>query len=403
MGTLFKDELQDFFGTWPLGYIPYGAADYGELEAVARAVGDGDDGAYYQAWNDAADRLVERGKVALARGKRESARHAFLHASCHYSASYHILFGKPVDPRLTAAFRKQLAAFNDGLALLDPPVTQQRIPFGEHTFPAYFLPASGYAGRVRPLLILTNGYDATVTQMYFGSAVAASLRGYHVLFFDGPGQGEMLYEHDMHLRADWENVITPIVDYALQFQEVDAKKIALSGWSLGGYLSPRGASGEHRLAACIADPGLFGVADAMRQNFIRMGASPQSVENLADVDQKYLDMIETQAKTDRHLYWTFMQRGFWTHGVDDLRGYVRAVADFTLEGRVENISCPTLLTSAENDPLAQSAPEFLERLRCPKKTLIKFTAQEGAGTHVEGLNRTILNDRVCDWLDEVLA
>ena len=40
MGLLFKDDFHDKFGTWPLAYIPYGGPDFGEILAVARAVGD---------------------------------------------------------------------------------------------------------------------------------------------------------------------------------------------------------------------------------------------------------------------------------------------------------------------------------------------------------------------------
>ena len=40
MGLLFHDHLHDEFGTWPLAYIPYGGADFGEIAAVARQVGD---------------------------------------------------------------------------------------------------------------------------------------------------------------------------------------------------------------------------------------------------------------------------------------------------------------------------------------------------------------------------
>lgn len=57
------------------------------------------------------------------------------------------------------------------------------------------------------------------------------------------------------MRPDWEHVVTPVVDYARSRSEVDPDQIALIGWSFGGYLAPRAASGEHRLAACIADPG----------------------------------------------------------------------------------------------------------------------------------------------------
>lgn len=73
----------------------------------------------------------------------------------------------------------------------------------------------------RPLIILNNGYDATITDTYFASAVAASRRGYHSLLFDGPGQGAMLYEHGVPLRPDWEVVVTAVVDFALTLARVD--------------------------------------------------------------------------------------------------------------------------------------------------------------------------------------
>jgi hypothetical protein len=45
IAMLFEDELYDEFGTWPLAYIPYGGADFGEISAVAKAIGGGDDSA----------------------------------------------------------------------------------------------------------------------------------------------------------------------------------------------------------------------------------------------------------------------------------------------------------------------------------------------------------------------
>jgi pimeloyl-ACP methyl ester carboxylesterase len=399
MGFFFKDDLQDAL-TWAAGYIPYGGADLGEIRAVAETVGDGDAGEFNRAWVEAGDRLVERARAALAAGKRASARDAFMRGSCHYASSYRPLFGKPVDPRLLAAFGKQIAAFNEGLALFDPPVTPLQIPFDGQSMPAYFLPAQGRAKEVRPLMILTNGYDATVTDMYFASAVAASQRGYHCLFFDGPGQGEMLFEHDVHIRPDWEKVIAPVVDFALQFDEVDPKRIALMGWSFGGYLASRAASGETRIAACIADPGLFGAPEMLRPMLQRLGASPEAVRDLGNVDDAILNKFEQMQQQDRHLRWTIAQRAFWVHGVDTLRQYVAEIQLYTLSGRVESIACPTLLTVAENDPLAATAQQLFEALRGPK-ALITFSAAEGAGTHVEAFNRSLLNSRVYDWLDGV--
>lgn len=81
----------------------------------------------------------------------------------------------------------------------------------------------------------------------------------------------MLYEQGIPLRPDWETVIRAVVDVAISLPTVDPTRIVLSGWSLGGYLAPRAASAEHRLAACVADPGQWGrggsqVHDEARRN-----------------------------------------------------------------------------------------------------------------------------------------
>lgn len=402
MGLIFKDQLHNESGTLPLGYIPYGGADFGEIAAVALAVGDGDDSTFYDAWLEAAGRLAGEAQTLADRGRRTSARELFLKASCFYGISYRPLFGRPVDPRLGAAFRKQIDAFDKGLALSDPPVKPLRIPFERTSLPAYVIPAVGYETAVRPLLICTNGYDATITDMFFASAVAATARGYHCLIFDGPGQGEMLIEHGMILRPDWETVIKAVVDFALTLSVVDPGRIALSGWSLGGYLSPRAASGEHRLAACIADPGLWAMASGMRAFCERLGVPAEAAANPADIQQPLLDKMWQAIMADRKLRWTIVQRGFWANGAENLREFLCNIASFTLDGRAELIRCPTLVTHAENDPLAASAQALFDTLRC-RKEIVRFRSAEGAGDHCEIMNRSAVNRRVADWLYDVFG
>jgi dienelactone hydrolase len=398
--ALFRNKLHEAFGTWPLGYIPYGGADYGEVRAVAEAVGDGDDGAYHEAWIAAAARLQAEADAALAKGHAGSARELYLRASAFYATSFHPLYGAPADPRLLAAFRKQIAAFDQGLALGLHPIRPQRIPFGDVALPAYLVPAAGHEPEVRPLIIFNNGYDATVTDMYFASAVAASRRGYHSLLFDGPGQGAMLYEHQMPLRPDWETVMAAVMDFAVAQPLVDPARIALSGWSLGGHLAPRAASAERRITALVADPGTWSIADGLRAAIRRMfGLSSEAVRDLGALDQAIIDRADAAIRKDRGLNWKVVQRGFWVHGVDNLRDYLASTELFTMKGRAELIRCPTLITKAENDPLAAEAEAFFDALRCPK-TLLRFTAEGGADGHCEMQNRSLLNRRVLDWLDE---
>ena len=88
VGRLFENDVHEDFGTWPLGYIPYGGADFGEVRAVAEVVGSGDDGVFYRAWVSAADRLKDEADKSLAKSYRASARELYLRASVFYCASY---------------------------------------------------------------------------------------------------------------------------------------------------------------------------------------------------------------------------------------------------------------------------------------------------------------------------
>ena len=401
MNSLFRDAMHQEFGAWPIAWIPFGGADFGEIRAVAEAIGDGDDGAYYDAWNAAGDRLKSEADATLAKGHTASARALYLRASAFYATSFHPLYGAPVDPRLLAAFRKQTAALESGLGLGPHPARPVAIPFEGSSMPGWFIAAEGFEAETRPLIVFNNGYDATITDMYFASAVAASRRGYHSLLFDGPGQGAMLYERGIPLRPDWEVVINAVVDFAETLPLVDPARIALSGWSLGGHLAPRGASGEPRIAALIADPGTWGIADGFRAAAIHMlGISAEAAADLGALDKSAIDRMDAFIRGARQLNWKVVQRGFWVHGVDDLRAWFASAELFTMNGRAELIRCPTLITQAENDGLAAGAGAFLDALTCPK-TLMRFTAAEGADGHCEMGNRSLLNQRVLDWLDDV--
>lgn len=132
------------------------------------------------------------------------------------------------------------------------------------------------------------------------------------------------------------------------------------------------------------------------------GLPIDAVADLGTLDKPILDKVETIIRGNRQLNWKVVQRGFWVHGVDTLRDFLASAELFTMKGRAEHIACPTLITQAENDMLAAGAGAFFEALTCPK-TLMRFTAAEGAGGHCEMGNRSLLNGRILDWLDEQFA
>ena len=396
MSLFFKDLMYERQATAALAYTYYGGADLGECLTTTRRIQEGDAEGWYREWTATADRVFDLAEKSAAAGHQVSAREAYLRACNYYRASYPFLFGTPVDPRLIEAFDREVDAFLKAAALFEPPIEPVEIPYERTTLPGYFYRVDD-SGEPRPTLIATNGYDATVQGMHFGHAAAAVRRGYNCLIFDGPGQGRVLYKQGIHMRPDWENVVPPIVDYALSHHpEIDPARIALIGWSFGGYLAPRAASGEHRLAACVADPGQWDMLEAMKGFFSSL--PKEALEDLPHIDLSIMEYI----MGDPSLRWSVVQRAFWVHGIDSLADYLRIAKDYELSSVVDRIRCPTLVTQAENDPVSRFAGRLYEALRCPKE-LLRFTEADGAGDHCEAMARSLFHQRSFDWLDETLG
>jgi dienelactone hydrolase len=224
-------------------------------------------------------------------------------------------------------------------------------------------------------------------------------RGYNVLAFDGPGQGGALIQQGLTLRPDWENVVRPVVDYALGRRDVDPTRIALIGPSLGAHLAPRAASEEHRLAACIADCGAFDLHAA----FLRRLPSPlaRGVATNSPRAIKALRILVGYLLKKPTAGWA-LRRGLLVHGFDEPLDFIESLREYTLAGRAERISCPTWVCSAEGDEISESAPQLAAALTCEKE-YVRFTAAEGAGDHCEAGARTLCHARSYTWLNRVLG
>src|SRR5215467_11983379 len=100
------------------------------------------------------------------------------------------------------------------------------------------------------------------------------------------------------MRPDWENVVRAVVDFVLARPEVDPRRVALIGWSFGGYLAPRAASGEPRLAACIADPGQWNLLEAMRASLPLLS---EARERLPEITRANLEGLLDHVRSNPYL------------------------------------------------------------------------------------------------------
>lgn len=397
MSCVFRDSLFDAQWLRAASHASSGGADVGECFATASRIQEVEAESWYDAWWSLGQSLHAQADASLYQGRRASALSAYLRASNYFRAAYTFLIGAPVDPRVVEGYRRQRAAFQSAAALMTPPAETIAIPYAGRSLHGYLMRPADELER-RPTLIITGGYDSTAEELYFYSGAAAVARGYTCLMYDGPGQGAAIVEDGLVFRPDWEAVVGPVIDFALSRPEVDPARIAILGISFGGYLAPRAASGEPRLAACIADPGEFSLFEELKSrlpNFI--------ARQLFDGNRSALGLLDFL--TRRRLHHTTagwgLRRCLWVHGVKDPMAYFRLTQEYTLEGRVDRIRCPTLVCSAEKDEIGASANKLYAGLKGDKARLI-FTAKEGAGAHCEAGARSLFNQRAFDWLDSVL-
>jgi pimeloyl-ACP methyl ester carboxylesterase len=397
MKIRFKDPVFDGQLLRALSHVYYGGADVGECISTAARIREGDATSWHDEWSATAHRLSSSAEKSFQQGRSQSAREAWLRASNYFRTAYIFLMGPPLDPRVTHAFDLQAETFRTAAALFSPPVEQIEIPYEGSTLPGYFYRANA-DGRPSRTIILTGGYDSTAEELYFFNAAAAIRRGYNCIAFDGPGQGAALIKQSLYFRPDWENVVRPVVDYLVARTDVDADRIALMGLSFGGYLAPRGASGEPRLAALIADPGQYSLFEAARNRvpgFLRAGLTGQSPFAAAILRRIFASMLRHPTRG-----WA-LRRGMLVHNVSTPFDYFKMTRDYSLEGLAGKITCPSLICTAENDDIAAYAKVLFDALTCEKQ-FMTFTNAEGAGEHCEDGNRSLFHQRAFDWLDDVL-
>jgi pimeloyl-ACP methyl ester carboxylesterase len=400
---LFPDDPQFWFETLRvIAADEYGGGLVGEVLAIASRIKPGDYDSWFEAWNAAADTVAKEADDRLSRGHEVSARDGYLRASNYYRSSEFFLHANPRDSRIARAYRRSVDCYKASAALFDPPIEPVEIPYEGATLPGYFHRAD-LTSRPRTTVIMHSGFDGSAEEMHFGGARAATERGYNALTFDGPGQFGPLHREGLTFRPDWEKVVTPVVDFALKEPGVDPKRVALMGVSLGGLLAPRAAAFEKRIAAVIANDGLYDYAAAQLSR-----APPGERERIMDMltadSAPELDQALDQAmKTHPSARWAFAH-GMYAMGAPTPRAYLAASLAYNLRnGVAESITCPTLVCEAESDLFFQGQPqELYDHLTCPK-TLVRFTDDEGAGAHCQVGAGRLAFARIYDWLEETLA
>ena len=357
------------------GMAPYGVVALEEMDRVCERLKlrQHEPNAWFEEWGAMGALLEGKAIEAEKASRQHTAGDYYLRAGNYlYNAER---FLRPGPEKRTAGERA-FRSYHAGIRLRHPNIERVEVPYEGTTLPALFMKAA-VTGRA-PTVVIVNGMDNCKEMSIFFAGLEFARRGMHTLALDGPGQGETLRSRGIHSRYDYEVPGGAAYDWLAQRPEVDPKRVAIMGYSFGGYYSGRIAAFEKRYAAGISLSALHWDLAAWQTR----------------VKEKNQSDPKAVAQSNFQFQWVVN-----APTVDDA---IEVARKFSLKDVAKNITCPYLVTHGGNDRVVpvENAPKLFEAIGSKNKALKIFTAEEGGAEHAHVDNRQVGIDYAADWLAE---
>jgi dienelactone hydrolase len=361
------------------GMAPYGVVALEEIDRVCERLRPrwGQDKAWQEEWRWMGRMVEERAETALAKGHKLTAANYFLRAGIYHYNAERFIFPSPEKRAQSAIAYK---CWHTGMKLGEPTIEFIEVPYLGTTLPALFMRAAGTGGKPAPTIVIVNGMDNAKEMSIFFAGREFARRGFNTLALDGPGMGETRRMRDMASRFDYEVPGGAAFDYLATRPDVDAKRIAIFGYSFGGYYSSRIAARDHRFAACVALSALHWDLAAWQEK----------------IRQQNLNAPTKVAQSN------FQFR--WVVGAETQEEGIAIAKTFTLKDVAKDIACPFLVTHGGNDRVVpvENAQKLYDAVGAKDKTIKIFATEEGGAEHAHVDNRQVGIDFATDWLQDRL-
>lgn len=347
------------------------------LLAKAEAGEDAGTADFLREWVNVADRLIRLAEEDEAKGRLLSAGPKLQRAAL-YLLTAERMQGHG-HPGRAETYARALGAFAKGTAFSREKVERFEIPYMGKAIPVLLTRAEGVSGPA-PAVVYLNGLDSN-KELLFWSRLPHELarRGISTLCVDQPGTGETLRLHGLPATWKSEEWGTPVYEWLAARDDVDAKRIGITGISLGGFYAPRVCAFEPRFASGAVWGANHDWAEVQRKRLRREGENPVP-----------------------H-YWKHVQ---WVFGAKDMDDFLEKSAGMNLDGVMEQIRVPFLVTHGAKD--RQIGVEYAQRsfdqlVNSPRRELKIFTEREGGVEHVGADNLSFGRSFIADWFAETLG
>jgi dienelactone hydrolase len=345
---------------------------------ILEAATQGDDAGteeFFASWIEMAERLRDLGAEAQAEGNARSAVEKYLR-SVGYYLSAERMQRHDYTPR-KAAYRAMLDTMAVATSVGNLNCERVEIPNGDTSFPALFV--RGHGQGPRPCMVFCNGLDSIKECIYLCIREELAVRGISCLMVDQPGVGEALRLKGLCAVVEAERWASAAVDFLEGQPEVDADRIGMMGWSLGGYFAPRAAAFEKRFKLCVAWGANHNWGELQRRRLAREGDRPVP-----------------------H-YWEHVM---WVWGQENLDQFMAFAPAVSLVGVVKNITVPFLITHGVGDrqiPLEYAHQCYAEAVGSPQRELKIFTSREGGVEHCSADNMEPARSYIAGWIEKTFA
>ena len=336
--------------------------------------------AFRETWARMGDKLSGLAADDEALGRTISAGDKLQRAAIYYLTAERMLGHG--DARRAPLYQQVQDSFQRGVALSHANCERVEIPYGDTHIAGLYVRAEGAlpADGRQPVLVQVNGLDSTKEMKYFvGLPRWLAQRGVASLIIDQPGTGEALRLQGLTARYDSEAWASNVVDYLETRSDIDPARIGLEGVSLGGYYCPRAVAFEPRFA---------------------MGVVWGANHDWRDVQKRRL---EREGNLPVPHYWEHVK---WVWGAKDMDDFARIAEHVHLDGILDRIKVPFLVTHGEKDsqiPLKWAERTYEQLVNSPKRELKIFTAREGGVQHSSFDNSANAGAFIADWVAEALA
>src|ERR1700687_5621822 len=316
-------------------------------------------------WTRVAEKNEETADKFAADGYKVTANEYYLRAASFYRDA---CWPQPVtESRMLPTYKKARDNFDKAWKLVRPPFERVQINYEGKMLDGYFRKPNNPPGKKFPAVIAFQGADTMAEATIMGGGAYAA-RGMAYLAVDFPGQGGALRLKDLHLPPDTERVAKAMIDYLETRPDVDATRIGMQGISMGGYGTPRVASGEKRIKAALMMSGSYSLR-----------------EDLFD----YFPPIQERVR--------------WIIGAKDLGDARKKLAEYTMDAGASRIECPMLIGYSKDDRIMdpQGAYKLYQTAVNSKRQMVEGTGHTQAAN--AGGPRELRPQVLADWTAKKLV